>query len=405
MIQDFINKHFFNLFIIALFFGMVAYGLIGFQSIDELCGGILFVMFIYNMFHTADWRINKMFLYILGIFIFYLIYSLQIGSNSKKAILVDFIIQLKPYIAFFCVYQLKPTFSKNQNLLLNQLCLLCWGLLVPFGAASIFYPQILDMVAGHPSNYASAISALALVYLYTSNNTNKEKLIFICMLAIGLFSGRSKFYGFFVLAVFSILFFSNAKNLKFNFKNTIIALVMIGLILLVAKEKIELYFIQGISTDSEKDYIARFALYATSFLIFKDYFPFGSGLATFGTHASGAYYSNIYKEYEIDGIWGLSKHYPYFISDTYYPSLAQFGVVGALLFVVFWIYLCKKAYTYFKVTYDSKLTTIVIIISGYFAIENIADATFTSNRGLFFMMFLGLVFSNMTQNTNQKEIL
>lgn len=405
MIQDFINKHFFNLFIIALFFGMVAYGLIGFQSIDELCGVILFVMFIYCMFHTTDWRINKVFLYILGIFIFYLIYSLQIGSNSKKAILVDFIIQLKPYIAFFCVYQLKPTFSKSQNLLLNQLCLICWGLLVPFGAVSIFYPQILDIVAGHPSNYASAISALALVYLYTSNNTNKEKLIFICMLAIGLFSGRSKFYGFFVLAVFSILFFSNAKNLKFNFKNTIIALVMIGIIFLVAKEKIELYFIQGISNDSEKDYIARFALYATSFLIFKDYFPFGSGLATFGTHASGAYYSNIYKEYEIDGIWGLSKHYPYFISDTYYPSLAQFGVVGALLFVVFWIYLCKKAYTYFKVTYDSKLTTIVIIISGYFAIENIADATFTSNRGLFFMMFLGLVFSNMTRNTNQKEIL
>lgn len=180
---------------------------------------------------------------------------------------------------------------------------------------------------------------------------------------------------------------------------------MLGIILLVAKEKIELYFLQGISTNSEKDYIARFALYATSFQIFKDYFPFGSGLATFGTHASGAYYSEIYKEYEIDGIWGLSKHYPYFISDTYYPSLAQFGVVGALLFAIFWIYLCKKAYTYFKKTYDSKLTTIVIVVSGYFAIENIADATFTSNRGLFFMMFLGLVFSNMTHNMNQKETL
>ncbi|WP_293707526.1 O-antigen ligase family protein [Parabacteroides leei] len=289
--------------------------------------------------------------------------------------------------------------------MLNQLCLLCWGVLVPFGIISLFYPNILEFIAGHPSNYASAIAALALVYLYTSNNTNKEKIIFICMLAVGLFSARSKFYGFFVLATFTILFFSNAKNLKFNFRNSIITLIMLGIILLVAKEKIELYFLQGISTNSEKDYIARFALYATSFQIFKDYFPFGSGLATFGTHASGAYYSDIYKEYEIDGIWGLSKHYPYFISDTYYPSLAQFGVVGALLFAIFWIYLCKKAYTYFKKTYDSKLTTIVIVVSGYFAIENIADATFTSNRGLFFMMFLGLVFSNMTHNMNQKETL
>ena len=383
----------------------MTYGLIGFQSIDELCAVVLFVMFIHYMFHTSDWRINKIFIYILGIFIFYLIYSLQISSNSKTAILVDFIIQLKPYIAFFCVYQIKPLFSKKQNTLLNQLCLLCWGVLVPFGIISLFYPNILEFIAGHPSNYASAIAALALVYLYTSNNTNKEKIIFICMLAVGLFSARSKFYGFFVLATFTILFFSNAKNLKFNFRNSIITLIMLGIILLVAKEKIELYFLQGISTNSEKDYIARFALYATSFQIFKDYFPFGSGLATFGTHASGAYYSDIYKEYEIDGIWGLSKHYPYFISDTYYPSLAQFGVVGALLFAIFWIYLCKKAYTYFKKTYDSKLTTIVIVVSGYFAIENIADATFTSNRGLFFMMFLGLVFSNMTHNMNQKETL
>lgn len=405
MIQDFVNRHFYSLFIITLIFGIVTYGLIGFQSIDELCGIVLFIMFIHYMFHTSDWRINKIFIYILGIFIFYLIYSFQINSNSKKAILVDFIIQLKPYIAFFCVYQIKPLFSKKQNILLNQLCLLCWGLLVPFGIIELFYPNMLKLIAGHPSNYASAIASLALVYLYTSNNTNKEKIIFICMLAVGLLSARSKYYGFFVLATFAILFFSNAKNLKFNFKNSIIALIMIGIILFVAKEKIELYFLQGISANSEKDYIARFALYATSFQIFKEYFPFGSGLATFGTHASGAYYSNIYKDYEIDGIWGLSKHYPYFISDTYYPSLAQFGVVGALLFVIFWIYLCKKAYTYFKKTYDSKLTTIVIIISGYFAIENIADATFTSNRGLFFMMFLGLVFSNMTHNMNQKETL
>lgn len=405
MVQDFINRHFFNLFTITLIFGIVVYGLIGFQSIDELCGIVLFVMFLYYVFHTSDWRINKIFIYIIGIFIFYLIYSILINSNTKKAILVDFIIQLKPYIAFFCVYQIRPLFSKKQNTLLNQICLLCWVLLAPFGILSMFYPNILKLISGHPSNYASAIAALALVYLYTSNNSNKEKVIFICMLAVGLFSARSKFYGFFVLSVFSILFFSNAKNLKFNLKNSIIALIMIGIIILVAKEKIELYFLQGISSNSEKDYIARFALYATSFTIFKDYFPFGSGLATFGTHASGAYYSNIYKEYEIDGIWGLSKHYPYFISDTYYPSLAQFGVVGAFLFIVFWIYLCKKAYNYFKDTYDSKLTTIVIIISGYFAIENIADATFTSNRGLFFMMFMGLVFSNMTHNRKQKEIL
>ena len=34
---------------------------------------------------------------------------------------------------------------------------------------------------------------------------------------------------------------------------------------------------------------------------------------------------------------------------------------------------------------------IVTLIIGYILIENIADATFTSNRGFFMMVFLGLL--------------
>ncbi len=406
MMQDFINKHFFNLYIFILTLGMITYGLIGFQAVDELSGVILFIMFIFYMFNTKGWEINKFFLYVLGIFSFYLCYSFYIESNTKKAILVDFIIQLKPYIAFFCAYQLMPCFSKKQISLLNKYSVLCWVLLIPIGIIGFIQPSTFKPLMGHASNYAAAISALSLTYLYTSKDTTQNKLIFICMLALGLASGRAKFYGFFVFAVFITFFFSNVKNIKINFKNSIIALLMLGAIFLVAKEKIDIYFLQGLNPESEteKDSIARFVLYATSFLIFKDYMPFGSGFASYGTHASGLYYSPIYKEYGIDGVWGLNKEYPFFISDTYYPSLAQFGVIGVFLFFFFWLYLCKKAYHYFQKTADSKLTTLVIIISGYFAIENIADATFTSHRGFFFMMFLGLIFANMKQGISQKEM-
>ncbi len=80
------------------------------------------------------------------------------------------------------------------------------------------------------------------------------------MLALGLASGRAKFYGFFVFAVFITFFFSNVKNIKINFKNSIIALLMLGAIFLVAKEKIDIYFLQGLNPESEteKDSIARF---------------------------------------------------------------------------------------------------------------------------------------------------
>lgn len=395
MVQDFIDKHFYHLFIITLFFGVILYGLIGFQSIDEICSLILFIMFLYYMFQTKDWNINRTFLYIIGIFLFYLCYSFYIKSNSARGIFTDFIIQLKPYLAFYCTYQLKPFFDNKQRTMLRQSSVLCWILLIPIGIIGLFSPHSFNITMGHASNYASAIAALALVFLYTSNNTKQDRIIFICMLVLGLASGRSKFYGFFIFSTFIALYFSNIKNIKLSFKNILILTGMLAIILFVAKEKIDLYFVQGITEGAEKDYIARFALYATAPLILIDYIPFGSGFASFATFASGAYYSSIYAEYGIDGVWGLSKSYKSFVSDTYYPSLAQFGFVGLILFTLFWLHLTKKAYIYFKQTKDTRLTILAIIIIGYFAIENIADATFTSNRGVFFMMFLGLIFSDI----------
>ena len=216
------------------------------------------------------------------------------------------------------------------------------------------------------------------------------------MLALGIASGRSKFYGFFALAGFMILYASNTKHIKLNFKNVMAILLLLTVIVAVAYKKIELYFIEGIATEvngneGEQDFLARFVLYATSIDILKDYFPFGSGLASFATHASGEYYSGIYEEYEIDTVWGLSKTYHKFIADTYYPSLAQFGVAGVLLFLTFWIYILRKAALFFRRTQQTRTLVIVTLIIGYILIENIADATFTSNRGFFMMVFLGLL--------------
>ncbi len=403
--QEFINKNFYYLFFITLLFGVIFYGLIGFQLIDEICGLILFIMFIFQMFKTKSWEINKVFAYVLLIFLFYIFYSIYIKSNSISGILFDCTVQIKPYLAFFCVYQLRPLFSKQQKTILRQSSVVLWFLLLPIGLGGIFMEKIFTITMAHASNFASAVFALAAIYLYTSENTKKDRLIFICMLALGLVSGRAKFYGFFVLAAFVALYFSNAKNLKLNLKNSIILLSMVAIIIFVAKDKISLYFLQGISDDADKDLVARFALYATSGSILMDYMPFGSGFASFATHASGVFYSPIYTEYGIDGVWGLSKTFKSFISDTYYPSLAQFGFVGIILFISFWFYLIRKAYLYFIKTNNTHYMILAIIIVGYFAIENIADATFTSNRGLFFMMFLGLIFSDMKYEYKSQESL
>lgn len=402
-IQDFTNKYFYYLFVITLLFGIVFYDIIGFNAVDEICGLTLLIMFCKSMFQSKEWYINKFFLWVISIFFFYFCYSIYIGSNSIKAISMDLIIQMKPYLAFFCTYQLMPKFDKGQKKILKETSLALWCLFVPLGIAGGYNEMIFNRIIDHPSCYAALVTALSLVYLYCGDYTTKEKMIFLLMLSMGIASGRSKFYGFFALAAFAIFYLGKIENLKFNFRNTMAFIMLLAAIIFVAREKLDIYFIQGFTDNpEEKDLLARFVLYATSLVIIQDYIPFGSGLASFGTHASAVYYSDIYTKYGIDSVWGLSKSFNKFVADTYYPSLAQFGFIGIFLFLLFWFYIIKKSYKYSIIIKNSKLLTITILIIGYILIENIADASFTSNRGLFMMIFLGLIAAN--QKTEVKEL-
>ena len=135
-----------------------------------------------------------------------------------------------------------------------------------------------------------------------------------------------------------------------------------------------------------------------------DYFPFGSGFASFATYSSGEFYSKIYVQYGIENVWGMSRDFYSFIADTYYPSLAQFGIIGIILYISFWIYILKKAISFNKGYKQTKLLTIVLLIVAYFAIEGTTDSTFTTHRCIYMLMTLGLVLAEM-KIINQHNIL
>lgn len=401
MLQDTTSRLLYILFFVTLLFGILLYNIIRFKGADELCALLLLVIYIYHVFNTKDWDFSKGFLTTLALFLFYLIYSITIQSNSTKGILFDLIIQLKPYLAFFTMYQMAPIFSQRQKTILKQTCILAWWILLPIGLLGLPDEGFFRKVMEHPTNFATCIMSLSMVYLLFSNYTQKEKIVFILMLAIGLASGRSKFYGFFVLATALIFYLNKPERLKLNFKTaSVLCVVLVGMFV-VAYDKLQLYFITA-ATGEEEDLKARAVLYVTSFDIFKDYMPFGSGLASFGTHASAVFYSKTYEEYGIDTVWGLSKQMSSFIADTYYPSLAQFGVFGACCFIFFWIYIIVKSYKYFKKGQDIQYFLLTILITCYLAIENVAEASFTSNKGFFMMMLLGLILG--VQNNKSQEI-
>ena len=88
-------------------------------------------------------------------------------------------------------------------------------------------------------------------------------------------------------------------------------------------------------------------------------------------------------------MWGLSKEMPTFICDAFYPELAQFGVVGVILYFTFWGTILRKSAKELL----PEIQLFVLLIFLFFLIEGIADATFTQNRGLFILILLGLVLS------------
>lgn len=392
MLQRFINNAFYSIFIFTLVFGVTFYDALPFTFVDELCAVMLCALYAYYVFHTKEWSVNKFFLATLGVFFFYLIYSFAIHNNSKAAIVSDFIIQLKPYLAFFTVYAFAPVLNKQMKKNLQFLALIFAAYLLMIGIISLFNDTILDILLHHPSRLATASTIMALLYLYCSEYTMKDKIIFLAILAISILSGRSKAYGFFVIAMFLVFYINDNFKLKFNTKNVTIATIAIAFTTIVAWDKINFYFIQGGFGDArtESDLYARMALYYFSTQVIADYFPFGPGFATYATYTSGQYYSPLYNNYHMDIMHGLTKDNPTFMADTYYPALAQFGIVGICLFFIFWIIICKKAIKLFNTSQNRLAFMVSLSIIAFFLIECTSDATITHNRGLFMMMLLAL---------------
>jgi len=396
--QAFINRQFFNLTLFTLIFGVIFYDSIdalGFSYVDEICALLLVLLFGYKVFQTKSWEFDRTFLIVIIVFLFYLVYSMVIKSNSTGAILKDFIIQFKPYLSFFCVYALRPVWSDNQKALLRQIVVLCSLYVFLAGVAWLFDAALIKYTFGHMSRIATASSILALLYLYCSHYTKADKYAFILILSIGLLTARSKHFGFFVASLLLVFYFNQSIQLRFNFKNIFFIVTALALTILVAWNKIYYYFITGGfgSGRSVDEMYARMALYYFSVPIIKDFIPFGSGFASYATFTSGESYSPIYVKYGMNYLYGLSKTNPSFLSDTYYPALAQFGITGVVLFFLFWFVLFRRAVKNFiKGFYKESVMAVMIIL--FFLIECTSDSTLTHNRGMFMMMMLGLLFAD-----------
>ena len=325
--------------------------------IDEAVLLSMFMLGLADMIYNRAWFKYKTFWVASSVLFLYLVYSLTFCHyNIAKAITMDFWTHLKPVLAFTMAYSIAPEFTAWQRKIVKILIMI----IAAVAAIAFATPYFYDIVGHHYylGNIYLGGSIICLMIMVCDGKQGYRNNLFYVLLLIlaGLMCTRSKYYGIAVVVLFMLLIYRPKIITQVSFKNSIIFMLLIVGILFVAWEKISFYFITGgagiveeaMATANDEETLgmmmARPALYYFSIQVFADHFWLGSGFASFASYCSStAYnYSALYHEYGVDMIWGLSEEKDTFIADTFYPELAQFGIVGVLLLTGVVLWFCKQ---------------------------------------------------------------
>lgn len=395
-----INKTYCWLFVAAMLIQIPSLSVAKF--LDELLVVFLVALAVLDVLVNHRYKRYKLLWIVTGVMIFYVIYSMTcVSYNTPKAVIVDFIAQMKPF-CFFCVsYAIAPKLDTKTKQILKAVCVMNAVIAV---VCFVIGLSAIITVFFHPA-YLGLVSILScMVYLMCSMDENskiskKDLIIALIILTIGLASTRSKFYGEYVLALYMLFLYKPGFMKRFSLKYSIVLVLALLLTVWVAWGKIDYYFISGGQEEQmfDEEFMESFArpmLYVGMFLLLAIHPVFGSGLASFGTYASSTEvnYSNAYAAVGLDQVWGLSEDFDSFITDSFFPVLAQFGIVGIILFFGFFVWIYKRLSLYLysagKMPFVIGMITIVVIM-----IESVASTTLLQGAGAMCMMILGYLAS------------
>ena len=318
----------------------------------------------------------------IGLMIFYLLYSLFMRVTTPRGVYLDFLQQLRPYAVFYLTWMMAPQFTPRQQKRIKWVMLLSFfGYLFAFR----FKPSLVTPFGGEESAALGQIAlCCAMIYYLFSKQTSKNRNIAIIIMLLGLVSGKSKYFGECVCFITLVMFVKSRIN--FTSVSTLLKVGALGtVVIFFTWTKFNAYYVEGFQEDAQA--MARPATYETGVTImFKDYIPFGSGLGSFGTAAAAKEYSPLYYKYHLDEIWGLDPSNPMFLADAFYPTLAEYGIVGLFFFLWFWKRRLWEANKIPNLIYYRMALMCILAL----ALESTADSSYLSGKGMGYFMILAL---------------
>ena len=332
----------------------------------------------------------------IGLIIFYLAYSFFIKITTPRGILLDFMQQLRPYAVFYLTWMMAPDFSPKQKKRIK------WVMLLSFFGYLIAFKFKPSLVTPYGSGESAALGQIALccamIYYLFSKQTKRNRNIAILIMVLGLISGKSKYFGECVVFIALVVFVKNKIN--YTSVATLLKVAALGaVVIFFTWTKFNAYYVEGFQEEAEA--MARPATYETGIkIMFKDYIPFGSGLGSFGTTAAAKEYSPLYYDYQLNTIWGLTPENPMFLADAFYPTLAEFGLVGLFFFLWFWKRRLWEANKIHNLIYYRMALMCILAL----ALESTADSSYLSGKGMGYFMILALCLNSAGVKKTGKKI-
>lgn len=343
---------------------------------------LLFYAMAKQHFLVKDKKRSKEINIYIALMIFYLLYSLIIKVTTPRGVMLDFLQQLRPYAVFYLTWMLAPQFSPKQKKYIKWIMLLSFfGYLFAFK----FKPSLVTPYGGAESAALGQIAlCCAMVYYLFSKQTTKNRNIAIIIMLLGLLSGKSKYFGECVCFIALVMFVKSRIN--FTSVSTLLKVGALGaVVIFFTWTKFNAYYVEGFQEDAQA--MARPATYETGMqIMFHDYVPFGSGLGSFGTAAAAKEYSPLYFKYHLNEIWGLNPENPMFLADAFYPTMAEYGIVGLFFFLWFWKRRLWEANKIPNLIYYRMALMCILAL----ALESTADSSYLSGKGMGYFMILAL---------------
>lgn len=308
---------------------------------------ILIATYIVIAFSFSEASLLNYSLGIIFTFLFTLLFTLGVNIRTSKLSITKI---FKGLIIFFIILSISPMYE-----VLSGQSALRW------------VPTMFREIGAYAASLNIGVILSLSMYLITS----KKKYLFIAAFfsfGILLTILKKSIISSIIVWILFILIQNktiiNRKIISFSVLFVIIAYTFIGNTLTDNYNENKSY-LQGVGSSGH----VRIGMYIASYNIVVDYFPFGSGLGTFGSLASiVSGYSNVYLNYGVSEIGSNSPedvakgHHT--LLDTFWPHIiGELGLIGFVLFLFIWLFPIKLSIYMIRFSNDKFLKGIAFYIS------------------------------------------